>query len=283
MALRLDSRFMKRPFPFGWLAAGLTLAAVTLLGISPEGAQSWLAVGAVAVIGALAVGLAWLRRTQRRRYEAALAAAAARDAVLSDRLTIARDLHDIVSHGLGAITVRAEAGQRLAAIDEQEPTRALGDVATLSRQTTDELRRLLTLLRDPDAAPLHPSPSLGDVPGLLKAARKQGLSVQATGLEVRVDSPGIELTGYQVVREALANVARHAGPTAARVALAVDAEALQVQVDDDGPAPGWRATPGAGHGLVLLGTRVDLHGGTLRYGPLGDGYRVTARIPLGPR
>ncbi|MDO5068506.1 MAG: histidine kinase [Propionibacteriaceae bacterium] len=271
---------MKRSFPFGWVAAGLTLFGVSVLGASPESSgPAWLPIVVVAAIGALAVWLAWLRRVQRRRFEQELARAAARDAVLRDRITIARDLHDIVSHGLGAITVRAEAGRRLAAVDAEAPRQALADVIGLSREATAELRRLLTLLQDPDAAPLQPTPGVEDLPELIARAERQGVVVQAV-VEVSTVPPGVGLTVHQVVGEALANVLRHAGPTTVRVRVENVDDMLVTHVIDDGPVPGWRPEAGAGHGLVLLRTRVELHGGTLACGPVGRGYEVRASIPL---
>lgn len=271
---------MRRSFPFGWLATVLTILGVLLVGVSvPERTPSWLPLTVILAIGALAVWLAWLRQTQRRHYEQELAEAAVRDAVLQDRLTIARDLHDIISHGLGAITVRAEAGRRLAGVDPTEPQRALGDVVQVSRQTTEELRRLLTLLRTPEAAPLTPTPGLAELAGVIEQARARGLTVEAR-LEEPTVPPGVGLTAHQVVREALANVLRHAGPTTVRIRLAVVDEMLLTHVIDDGPVPGWQPEPGAGHGLVLLRTRVELHGGSLTHGVVGRGYEVRAMIPL---
>lgn len=239
----------------------------------------------IAAVGLVAVWLARLGIREQRRYEAELARAAARDAVLSDRLTIAGDLHDIVSHGLGAITLRARAGARVAADRPEEASAALADIAALSASATADLRGLLSVLHAPDdpaspaPAPTTPIAGLGDVPALLERARSEGVTVTASGLETRAASGGAELAAYHVVREALANVARHAGPTSAAVTITRDAGSLQVTVDDDGPATGWSADPGAGHGLALLAARVSAAGGTLAHGSHGGGYRVRATIP----
>ncbi|WP_185744282.1 sensor histidine kinase [Arachnia propionica] len=273
-----------RPLPVGWVAAGLTVVALALTGAPRESPRiPLLPMLLVAAVGALAVWLAWRRGVQRRRYERALADAAAHDAVLRERIAIARDLHDIVSHGLGAVTVRAEAGRRLIDLDPEEGRRALAEVVALSREATGELRRLLTVLKDPEAAPLHPTPGLAEVAELVAQTRRRGVTVDADVATDVAAAPGVQLTAYTVVREALANVWRHAGPTTARVSVAVVDEMLLTHVIDDGPVPGWVPERGSGHGLELLRTRVELHGGTLHHGPLGAGYEVRASLPLGER
>lgn len=270
----------------GWFAFGFTLVGLALLGVGvPDHGPTvppLLTVAVVVGLGALAMALSRLSAAQQRRSEAALAAAAARDAVLSDRITIARDLHDIVSHGLGAITLRARAGLALAATDPAQASAALGDVIGLGREATDDLRRLLGVLHEPDApAPTRPAPGLADVAPLVEAARRRGLVVAAEGLEARTDAPSTELVAYHVVREGLANAARHAE----RAAVSIDraADTLRVLVTDEGPPPGWVVPPGAGHGLDLLAHRVRAHGGTLAHGPEGAGYRLEAVLPLRER
>ena len=275
-----------------WVPALLTVAALALVSVSGPGTGPGEAtppapvtgILAVLAVGGVAVAIALVGVRQRRRYEAELARAAARAAVQDDRLDIARDLHDIVSHGLGAITVRARAGRRLGATDPTAAGDALDDVVDLSRTATEDLRRLLGVLRDKEPAPLAPAPGLADVPALVEGARAQGLTVTLAGDAVRADTPGVELAAYHVVREALANTALHAGPTSAEVRLERDAGGLRVVVTDAGPSTGWAPHPGAGHGLALLTHRVAAHGGTLTHGPAGAaGHRVEATWPQGGR
>ncbi len=265
-----------------WVPVLVTAGALALVGVSAPGQTSTQAsvggVLAVLAVGAAGVAVAWTGVVQRRRYEATLAEAAARAAVQDDRLTIARDLHDIVSHGLGAITVRSRAGLRPGAADPGAAAAALEDVIDLSSAATADLRRLLGVLRDAgDPAPLVPAPGLADVPALVDAARRQGLTVALSGAEVRADTPGTDLAAYHVVREALANAARHAGPTAVAVRVARADGELCIAVSDDGPAPGWAPQPGAGHGLALLAHRIAAHGGTLRHGPVGAAAGLDVR------
>ena len=226
-----------------------------------------------------AVGAAFwtVRRARRDRvdYEARLTAWAASEAVLAERMHIARDLHDIVSHGLGLITVRAAATRHLP--KSAEVADALTDIEEAGREATAELRRMLTVLRFP--GPLAPVGSLADLPGILDGAARAGLRPHADLDELGEVSPGVQVAVARTVREALANTARHAGPTEVRVHVYRDAGQIVVAVTDAGPVTGWHATPGAGHGLAGLRERVTLLGGTLTAGPADAGFRVTARIP----
>lgn len=281
-------RRASRPWRFWGALAGL-LTLVAVLAGAPGGgpADSTESVGipvsasiVAVLIGLLAMWLAYKGLQEQRRHETELAAAAARDAVLSDRLAIAGDLHDILSHGLGAITVRARAGERIAPSQPEEASAALADIAELSASATADLRAFLAVLHDTQApAPTAPTAGLADLPTLVDQARDDGLTVTASGLETRASAAGAGLAAYHVAREALANSLRHAGPCAVSLRVAKEDGSLQVTVDDIGTTPGWAPNPGAGHGLALLATRVAAAGGTLTHGPTGAGYRVHATIP----
>ncbi len=91
----------------------------------------------------------------------------------------------------------------------------------------------------------------------------------------------MQLAVCAVVRAALTNVLRHAGPTTVRVTIARQGDALNVTVDDDGKRPGWQPEPGAGYGLTGLRERVKAHGGTLATTPTRQGFRLYASIPIG--
>lgn len=218
-------------------------------------------------------------RAQHRHYQEALAAWAAERATQAERLRIARDLHDLVSHGLGLITLRASAASTVTGPDgEAERAGALIDIEKASRRTTTELRRMLTILRT-SGAPLRPSEALEDLPAIVQTANDAGLTVDLDVAELGKVSPGVQLTVCTVVREALTNTSRHAGPTRARVQVHQEQDELVVHVRDDGPRPGWRAEPGAGHGLDGLRERVTALDGTLHAAPARDGWALTARLP----
>ena len=246
----------------------------------PEAA--WAAVGVAAAVAVSVIAWAFDRtRRQRRRYEEELATWAGERARQSERLRIASDLHDLVSHGLGLITVRAAVARTVAgAAGDRERADALTDIERVSRETTTELRRMLTVLRDPDTAPLRPADTLADLPTIVQEANTAGLSA-ALGVEDPGEvSPGVQLTVCAIVREALHNTIRHAGPTHARVTVRSDGEMLTVEVQDAGPRQTWQAHPGAGHGLDGLRERVAVLGGTLHAEPDADrGFHVIARIP----
>ncbi len=278
-----------------WIVAsailGIVLLGLSMIGIDSAGAV-WKPIAvAAAVVGAV-LFLTLLRvRGERTAYEERLTAwaaeRAAQRATQEERLRIARELHDLASHGLGLITVRAAAANR--AGDEAERASALRDIERAGRQTTTELRRMLAVLRsdDPDPEPLRPAESLADLPGIIEAARGAGLAVTVGRPgqgpdEVSFDdvSPGVQLAVCAIVREALSNTARHAGPTEASVELRRSGSDVVVSIRDRGPVPGWEPHPGTGHGLPGLRERVAAPGGRLDAGRRDDGsYEVSARMP----
>ncbi|TDC57029.1 histidine kinase [Jiangella ureilytica] len=272
-----------RAWPVAWATLVLLVAALMTIGVRGSTAQVLPLV--VVGIAVLVTGWAVLRtRRERRAHEDRLAAWAGERAAQAERLRIAADLHDLVSHGLGLITVRAAVAARLTGPEgPAEQTSALADIEAVGRETTTELRRMLSVLRAPGSdAALRPAASLADLPDVVAAARGVGLDATldaAAGLGAV--SSGVQLTVCAVVREALSNTARHAGPTRARVRLRRDGRSVVVTVADAGPAGGWEPRPGAGQGLAGLRERVTALGGTLDAGPDGPGYAVVARLPDG--
>lgn len=271
-----------------WLGAavllGLFLGVLLTVGVGvgADGPTSRAAVAvAVTIVLAVVIAATSLRvRGQRKRYDAELAAWATERAAQAERLRIASELHDLVSHGIGLITLRAAAARSVtgvAAADEHAS--ALSDIEHASRETTAELRRMLTVLRQPGPAPLRPADTLADLPGIVEVANTAGLRATLTvEAELGEVSAGAQLVACAVAREALNNTFRHAGPTAAEVRLARTGTWIEVRVTDDGPQGSWRPEPGAGRGLANLRERIAADGGELTAGPHGTGFRVTARI-----
>ncbi|WNV88363.1 histidine kinase [Umezawaea sp. Da 62-37] len=254
----------------------LLMVAVGGVGSAAVVVPSLLAVAAVGV----AVFAVRRGRLGRAAYEERLTEWAAAQAAQAERMRIARDLHDIVSHGLGLITVRAAAARYVTGADVAE---ALADIENASREATSELRHMLTVLRaaDDDAVPRRPVEGLDQLPAIVRGAEVAGLRTELTVEPVGEVPPGVQVAVCKVVREALNNSARHAGPTDVRVRVHRDGDSVVVAVADSGPGGPRRSTPGAGHGLIGLRERVVGLGGAFSAEPVEAGFRVTARIPDG--
>jgi signal transduction histidine kinase len=236
----------------------------------------------------------------RRRYVAGLAEQAERERaaeaererqdVREERVRIARELHDVVAHTLAVITVQAGVGRRLMAKRPEEAGSALESIEMIGRTAQDELRVVLGLLRDAEAAAaaLAPAPRLVDLKELVDTVRASGTPVELrTSGADRQLSPALELTLYRVVQEALTNVVRHAPRASATVDVAVSATQVRLEVTDDGGSSGRPAgylerpdIPGTGHGIVGMRERIGAFGGWLVAEPLTRGFRVSAEIPI---
>jgi signal transduction histidine kinase len=210
----------------------------------------------------------------------------ARRATEEERIRIARELHDVVTHHVSVIAVQAGAAHSTSRERPERALEALGLIERTARSTLGELRALLGVLRAGDEptplAPLRPRPSIARLDELLAQARSAGIEVDAEvrGGPVPLD-PVVELGAYRVLQEALTNVIKHAPDATAAVLVEYGARELRITVTDDGREP-----PGpnpSGHGLIGMHERVELAGGSLEAGPMaGGGFRVDARLPLNP-
>ncbi|HEX5596987.1 MAG TPA: sensor histidine kinase [Micromonosporaceae bacterium] len=207
----------------------------------------------------------------------------AEQAVAAERQRIARELHDVVAHHVVVMGVLATGARRMLRRDPDAVDEALGTIEDTSRTTVREMRRLLDVLRtdaEPTAADLTPQPGLAGIETLVEQVREAGLPVTLdVDGELAALEPGVGLTVFRIVQEALTNTLKHAGPTTAHVRLNFGAYWLTVEILDDGRGPAPQ--PGRiGHGLVGMHERVALYGGTLHTGPRpGGGFRVYAKIP----
>jgi signal transduction histidine kinase len=205
-----------------------------------------------------------------------------RAAVAEERRRIARELHDVIAHSVTLMTVQAGAARLLLAEDPKRAREPVLSVEETGRHALAELRRLLGILRpDQREASLAPQPGLARIDDLLTRTRRAGLPVElAVAGEPRVLPPGVDLTAYRIVQEALTNAHKHAGPARAHVFLRYGIETLELEVTNDGRlAP--NGGDGVGHGLVGMRERVALYDGTLEAGPrAGGGYAVRARLPV---
>ncbi|MGL5929910.1 MAG: sensor histidine kinase [Dermatophilaceae bacterium] len=207
-----------------------------------------------------------------------------REAAATERARIARELHDVIAHSVSVMVRQAEGGRYVAARDPGAAAAVLGTIADTGREALTDIRSMLGVLdSDPDRPAEGPQPTVADLPDLVDRLRAAGQPVR-----LRVDGEpqpldaAAHLAAYRLVQEALTNVVKHAGGhVGAEVALTWTPEALQVSVTDDGaPRPATAALPRSGRGLVGMGERLRLVGGTLTAGP-GDrgGFVAAGEIP----
>ncbi|MFB7669520.1 sensor histidine kinase, partial [Kitasatospora sp. NPDC056138] len=284
------------------------LALGTLLGYSGLRALSGMDdYGSTTVTAALATVIAWLighAVWQSHAHAEALRARATEQAITSERLRIARELHDMVAHSIGIVALQSGAARRVFDTQPARARAALGEVEAAGRETLAGLRRLLGALREADDNAADLAEQSAPMPGLDEVAR---LAATTTAAGVRVDlvwsgprrrlPPDIELSAYRIVQEAVTNVVRHAQVRACRVSIEFRAAELALSVVNAGPEPAssnTRATheshgvpggrsPGHGYGIVGMRERIGLLHGEFRAGPCPDGgFRVTARVPVAP-
>jgi signal transduction histidine kinase len=223
---------------------------------------------------------------RRRAYSASLRERLLREALAEQRLQIARELHDIVSHAMSVVAVQAGVGSHLIASRPDEAAKSLHAIEATARAALSETRSLLSVMRDDDFDPASrsPAPGLGSLHALVQQVANAGQPVTLR-LEGRPRAlpQTLELSVYRVVQEALTNVVRHAAPATATVVIRFDDNgSVIVEVTDDGRHAGSKRGDGRGHGLAGMRERVSLLGGELSAGPrAGGGYQVTARLPAG--
>lgn len=238
---------------------------------------AWI-IGSIAATGRRRTAAIEERNRLLIRERAHEAAAAATD----ERLRIARELHDVVSHSISVMIAQADGGRYAAAADPRAAEAALGTIAATGRTSLAELRRMLGVLRteeEPDRTRPQPmATTIGELIASVKAAGlpvEYRLSADVTGLPA-----GLSLAVYRLTQEALTNTLKHAGPEArSEVTIAADGGDLLVSVVDHDPRPGASAEPGRGSGLKGMLERAALYSGTVAAGREGDGFAVRARFP----
>ena len=311
LAVYSDPRDSQRGIFFTMIGIGLTFIGVlvnapnvSLAWWVGELLTAWLMFGVAWVLGDLvrrrseAVRELGLRATELEQERAENE----RLAVEAERARIARELHDAVAHNVSVMVVQAGAARRTleagattgGAIGADAiggpaalatARESLAAIETTGRETLVEMRRMVGTLRPVEGEAYEPAPSLAALDGLLERVRSAGLAVDlAVEGEARQLPQGVDLSAYRVVQEALTNTLRHAHAASARVRLAYTADALTVEVTDDGrgAAAAILEAPHRGYGLVGMRERVAMIGGELVAGPRsGGGYEVRARLPLG--
>jgi len=291
-------------------AVSLTSVALLVASTPLLGALSWQDASRIGVVAAfpLVAGVLGHSAHNRRAYLAAMKERAkraeksregeARRRVAEERVRIARELHDLVAHQITLANAQATVAAHLFDARPEQTRKSLAELVETTAHALDELRVTVGLLRQSGdaAAPAEPAPGLARLPALLESFGSAGLQVtvhqQGTA---RPLPPGVDLTAYRIIQEALTNVTKHAGTSDAQVQLAWDDDDLTVTVADDGrgtattPAPS--AGPGAstltdrppGYGLIGMRERATAVGGRLSAGRRPEGgFLVSARLPLPP-
>jgi signal transduction histidine kinase len=279
---------------YGLLSIGLLVVAMpTVVAADDEGSEIIHVLNmALYLAGAGAVG-ALVRNRQRifvdtqRRAERAEAdrLAEAERAVARERLRIAREMHDVVAHGMSVVAVQAAAARELVHTNPDKVEEVLERIETVSRESLTEMRRMLGVLRhtrDPDAS-LTPQPTLDDVSTAVAQSVESGVATELVVTGNRTELPaGVGLAAFRIVQEALTNVRKHAGPRAsATVVIDYQDGQVVVEVSDDGRgAVSSIGRSGGGNGLIGMRERVDAYGGRFAAGPrVGGGYAVRAVLP----
>jgi len=281
------------------LAALFASAAAMTLSVGLQSAQvadtgTWIQ----SELGILVAWLAGRNLRQRRARWAELRARAerlerereeqARRAVTEERLRIARELHDVIAHSMGVIAVQSAVGHHVMDTQPDQARQALAAIEATSRSALTEMRRLLGVLRqegEPRGS-LAPAPGLADLASLVTQVQDAGLRVwiKVEGQRGPVP-PGVDLSAYRIIQEALTNVIKHAAASSATVTICYRPGSVTVEITDDGPgAPGAGVPPagtGAGHGIIGMRERVAVFGGEFAAGPRpGGGFGVRACFPV---
>jgi signal transduction histidine kinase len=207
----------------------------------------------------------------------------AQAAVAIERGRIARELHDVVAHNVSMMVVQAGAAERVLEGAHPDVRAALAAIANTGRETVDEMRTLLGVLRtNEDGLALNPQPGLADLDQLVRNVRDAGLPV-----EVRIEGtpsklpPPLDLSAYRIVQEALTNTLKHAGPASAEVAVRYRQGSVELEICDTGGGSNGNGL-GTGNGLVGMRERVAMFGGELETVRRDEGgFSVRARLPLG--
>ena len=272
----------------------LLLAASVSVLDRPDGFAFLQAFSIAAFLGG-AIGAGVLIRNRERifvdteRRAAAAEAdrlAEAERAVVRERRRIAREMHDVVAHAMSVVAVQAAAGREIVHANPDKAAEVFARIEAVGRESLTELRRMLGVLRETgdEEASLAPQPGIADIATAVAESSSTGVVAELVvdGYQ-RPLAPGIELTAFRIVQEALTNVRKHAGASAsATVRISYEPHDLVVEVSDDGRGAATSLTGvGTGNGLIGMRERVEIYGGEFTSGPRhGGGYAVRASLPI---
>jgi signal transduction histidine kinase len=278
------------------LIGGITLDIVllwTIIGIFVNDVEPLALVSELAVLGfPLLIGreayhrqqrmIELERRAIRAEHEREQRAA---EAVVNERVRIARELHDVVAHEITVMTLQTAGARRVLDRDPDQATQAMHAAEAAGHRALTEMRRLLGMLRTSDPKATAPQPGLSSLDSLVDQMNLAGLQTELTVHGERRALPlGVDLNAYRIIQESLTNTLKHGGPDVhAAIAVTYDESSLSVEVIDDGRGASTMQTAsnGSGQGLVGMHERVALLEGSLTVGPKpGGGYRVAAELPI---
>ncbi|WP_199548299.1 histidine kinase [Streptomyces sp. N35] len=274
-----------------WL---ITMAfGVTVVGYEGNGDDSLIAMlvlSAFSLSAAVAFG-GWNSARQEVAVKEAEVAAKEEDTLaerskrtrLEERTNIARELHDVVAHHMSVVAIQAEAAPYRVQNPPPELEQAFATIRENAVAALTELRRVLGVVRAEDyEAPDAPQPTLADLDALVRNVREAGLTVDRTVTgAVRDLPPGVELSAYRIVQEALSNTLRHAPGAEAKVEVAYVLGGLGIRVVNGPPTGLIKTSPGAGHGITGMRERVSMLSGVMTAGESADGgYEVSVFLPV---
>ncbi|MGB4137371.1 MAG: histidine kinase [Microbacterium sp.] len=277
----------------GRRAAGAAVSAMALTVIAirfPEMADPGdLLYDAALLAGSWGLGLfarSWARYRDDALREEAVRVQAEERAKRAERVRIARELHDVVSHTITVVVMQAGGARLAAARDPRVAVDALIRIESLGQESLAELRTLLAVLRDDDdPGDLDPQPGFAEIPELCERMRSIGLPVRLHTDGAALPSVGVQLAVYRIVQESLTNVLKHAGPVETDVRIGVRPEGgVEVEIGNAPPSRPRTAPDGAGRGLIGIRERVAAIGGEAWPVPRPDGgFTVRAVLPAGDR
>jgi signal transduction histidine kinase len=275
----------------GWRSlagSGVALAAVVAAEAPRSGGSGVLDWGLRAMPWAALLLAAWAVGTIVRLRGEAVARSRQEDArrqAYEQRLEIAREVHDVVGHGLAVINMQANIALHVRERRPEQADQALQAIRQASKDSLDQLRRTLAVFREGEVggdAPREPPPGLSELPSLVSTMEGSGLPVELEMGGARGQVPAaVDLAAYRILQESLTNVLRHAGGATALVRLAYSPEALEVEVTNAHGGNSRGAPRPPGHGIAGMRERASAVGGDLEAGPRPEGgFRVRARLPL---
>jgi signal transduction histidine kinase len=211
----------------------------------------------------------------------------ARRAVLDERVRIARELHDVVAHHVSVLGIQAGAARRSLKQQPEKASEALSSIEESSRLAVRELQQLLGFLRQQNQGDeIAPQPGLKQLDMLIENMREAGLPVVVNIKGEQKDlPPGIDLSAYRIIQEALTNTLKHAGTASAEVTITYQTDSISLEIVDNGRGTGLTGrNENQGRGIIGMRERVHLYGGEFQAGKVaGNGFLIKARLPIGGR